>query len=160
MDFGSQLLTFGGVIHVLTSSDPVATATPLLGPLAPEREVHDLLTQYSCVFSANAEDYGNPKCSPLEFEVQSSRPIFRTPYRLSPAESKFTSKQISEWLSSGRISPSTSKWASPVMVVSKEGGLQSNQPVHRQERVPSPKCAIYTSDTGASEMSKIFVIRH
>lgn len=47
-------------------------------------------------------------------------PIYARPKRLSPKEKEILAKQINEWLASGVIHPSTSEYASQVVIVLKK----------------------------------------
>ena len=93
-----------------------------IGDLADAEKVNKLNLNFSDIFSKDAEDYENARCKPLFFKVEAPRPLRCAPYRLSPIERKFVEAQIAEWLRSGRIRHSESPWASPAMVVDKEGG--------------------------------------
>ena len=51
-----------------------------------------------------------------------ARPISIQPRRLAPAQEKFVKEELEKYLSLGFISPSTSSWASPIVVVKKKDG--------------------------------------
>lgn len=49
-------------------------------------------------------------------------PVYCRPRRLAPAEKEVVEKQVSEWLENGIVEPSSSDYASPVVVTSKKDG--------------------------------------
>lgn len=54
--------------------------------------------------------------------LRSEEPISHRPRRLAPREKAVLDKQIAEWLGNGVIYPSTSEFASPVVIVPKKSG--------------------------------------
>jgi len=63
----------------------------------------------------------------LEFEIDTGThpPIKQRPYRVSKAEGDVMGAEIQQYLSLGHIRPSTSPWASPVLMIRKlDGGIR------------------------------------
>ena len=54
--------------------------------------------------------------------VPGSKPVFRPPYRLSPAEREEVEKQVKHLLEMGYITPSSSPYGSPILFVPKPNG--------------------------------------
>jgi hypothetical protein len=55
-------------------------------------------------------------------EEPGARPVYRPPYRLSPAELAETEKQVKELLLQGLIEPSNSPYGAPILFVGKKDG--------------------------------------
>ena len=53
--------------------------------------------------------------------VHGTRPIFKPPYRMAPAEMKELKIHLEELLDKGYIRPSVSPWGAPVLFVRKKG---------------------------------------
>ena len=64
-------------------------------------------------------DRGTDHTIPLE---PGAKPVFKPMYRLSPLEVKEVKAQITEYLSKGWITPSSSPYGQPILFVSKKGG--------------------------------------
>lgn len=58
----------------------------------------------------------------MKIVMKSDKPIYHTARRLSAYELNVVHKQIDEWLESGIIRPSTSEYASPIVLVKKKDG--------------------------------------
>ncbi|WVZ66968.1 hypothetical protein U9M48_016118 [Paspalum notatum var. saurae] len=70
---------------------------------------------------------GMPPERSIEFSIEllpGTAPIAKKPYRISGSEHVEVKKQIDELLEKGYIRPSTSPWASPVLLVEKKDGSQ------------------------------------
>ena len=51
-----------------------------------------------------------------------SKPISKPPYRMSAREASEVEKQLEEYIQRGFICPSSSPWASPILLVKKKDG--------------------------------------
>jgi len=85
-------------------------------------EVQQLLDTYQDVFQTPD---ALPPARPFDHKIQllpGSQPVNIRPYRYSPVQKDEIEKQLKEMLSSGIIRPSTSPYASPVLLVKKKDG--------------------------------------
>ncbi|XP_068240074.1 uncharacterized protein [Palaemon carinicauda] len=57
-----------------------------------------------------------------DVELESETPIKQAPYRLNPVKKEFVEKEINYLLTNNLITPSSSSWSSPIVVVAKENG--------------------------------------
>ncbi|XP_037932578.1 uncharacterized protein LOC119667360 [Teleopsis dalmanni] len=69
---------------------------------------------------------GNSIASPVEMKIilTDEVPVYSRPRRLPIAEQNIVEKQVADWLKAGIIQPSTSEYASPVVLVSKKDGTK------------------------------------
>ena len=100
--------------------------TPGEGKMTPDLiALHKLLHEYDDIL-VNDLPGGVPGDRPETGEVTplqpGSRPVFRRPYRLSPAEKTEVTRTIEELLAKGFIKPSKSPYGSPVLFVAKKDG--------------------------------------
>lgn len=58
----------------------------------------------------------------MSVTMKMEQPIYSQPRRLAPAEKEVAEKQIQQWLEEGIIQPSSSEYASPVVVTTKKDG--------------------------------------
>lgn len=58
----------------------------------------------------------------MKITLSDLEPVYRSPYRLAPAEKEAVESQIEEWLQEGIIRNSNSDYASPMLVVKKKDG--------------------------------------
>lgn len=65
---------------------------------------------------------GLAKHAPHRIDTGTHVPIKRAPYRVSPTEQKIIETEVEKMLQAGIISPSTSPWAAPVLLVEKADG--------------------------------------
>lgn len=54
--------------------------------------------------------------------IDGCKPVSRPPYRLSASEASEVEKQLADYVQRGFIRPSTSPWASPILLVKKKDG--------------------------------------
>lgn len=66
--------------------------------------------------------------SPIEMKIilTDEKPIFQRPRRLSYEDRCCVDAQVAKWLDEGIIQPSSSEYASPVVLVSKKTGLKDS----------------------------------
>jgi len=81
--------------------------------------IEDIVNRYDHIFSFEGE-LGD--CNVLEYDIDTgdSKPIHSASYRHSPKVREQVQKQIDEWLRDGVIRPSSSPWASPIVIVPKK----------------------------------------
>ena len=129
-------LTLGGDQHFLVvvrckvqqhlaASINVAADTEEASMTPEQAHLHAVLNEYSDILTAELpagvpeERLGAGEVIPLE---PGSRPVFRPPYRLSPAEQAEVVRTVQELLAKGFIRPSTSPFGAPVLFVAKKDG--------------------------------------
>lgn len=86
------------------------------------KEVQQLLTQYEDVFR---ESHELPPQRPFDHHIDllpGAPPVNVRPYRYSPAQKSEIEKQLAQMLEDGIIKPSSSPYASPVLLVRKKDG--------------------------------------
>src|ERR1700757_4787033 len=82
----------------------------------------ELLHKYQDIFTT---DYGNLPYNPLyhhSINMRDATPIRQKPYRIPHHLKTFEKEHIKELLDNGVIQPSTSPWASPILIIPKKGG--------------------------------------
>ena len=82
-------------------------------------QLKELLTEFSDVMSNNP---GQTTVVEHQVTTTSTRPIRLSPYRLPHAYRELVHKEIQEMLDAGIIEPSSSEWASPIVLVNKKDG--------------------------------------
>jgi hypothetical protein len=80
-------------------------------------ELDSLLIENKELFSWNTKDLGKTDITQHELYTGDAIPIKQRPYRHSPKERKFLKEEIDNMLEEGIISPSSSPWSSPVVLV-------------------------------------------
>ena len=115
-------------VRVVQNPSPTPTLTLPSSPphLTPQQdaELQHLLQEYGDVFSQGDHDLGRTHL--LEHEIHTKGPPIRLPQRRqNPAVRKEEACQIEEMLQNGVIRPSSSPWASPVVMVRKKNGSLS-----------------------------------
>ena len=109
----------------LTASMNVAADTGEASMTPEQAHLHAVLNDNSDILTAElpagvpGERPGAGEVIPLE---PGSRPVFRPPYRLSPAEQAEVVRTVQELLAKGFIRPSTSPFGAPVLFVAKKDG--------------------------------------
>ena len=118
-----------GILEVVTVADaPSSTSKP--GPMhqppvlehlssLQQQQLNALFKEFSDVFSQGEDDLS---CTPLlEHTIETHGPPLRQPYRRqNPAVRREEMAQVQQMLASDVIRPSTSPWASPVVMVKKK----------------------------------------
>lgn len=74
------------------------------------------------LFALNPKRPGNTEAFTHSIDVEEHPPIYSRPYRVSPTEAKQMNEEISSMLEADIISPSTSPWSAPVILVPKKDG--------------------------------------
>ncbi|XP_076032979.1 uncharacterized protein LOC143020443 [Oratosquilla oratoria] len=82
-------------------------------------DISSLLTDYSDIFS----DHPHP-CSAVEHDIETNgaRPIRQRPYRLNAFKKEYVREEVQRLQEVGIVEPSSSPWASPVVLVPKPDG--------------------------------------
>jgi len=109
-----------------------------------------LIRKYASVFARTSEEVGQVRLMKVGIDVQGHPPIRVKPYRVSPTERGIIKVEVEKMLSSGVIEPSTSAWASPVVLVPKPDGsvrfaidFRKLNEVTRKETYPMPNIQDY-----------------
>ena len=85
-------------------------------------EINAILTRYDHIFSTDLHKLGHCEIEPCNIDTQGHDPIKQRPYRLPLTKRKIVEEQIQEMRDAGVIRPSSSPWASPVVLVPKKDG--------------------------------------
>ena len=86
------------------------------------KRICSLLYAYRDIFGKTKPSVGNAAHVRHNIDTGEARPINCPPYRVGPKERETIDRLTNEMLAEGVISPSTSPWASPVVLVSKKDG--------------------------------------
>ena len=105
--------------------DPSDFISNLVGEMPEEyrTQMEDLLNKYEHLFHHEAS--GPLRSTPHyehHIDTGDSRPIRSAPYRVSRTEREFIQSQVTEMLNKNVIAPSSSPWASPVVMIPKKNG--------------------------------------
>ena len=84
--------------------------------------LQETLLEYADVFSSGPEDIGLTDAVEHTIDTGDSRPIRLPPRRLPIAKQQCEAEEVSKMLKRGVIEPSSSPWASPVVLVTKKDG--------------------------------------
>uniref|UniRef100_A0A6G5ABG0 Putative tick transposon n=1 Tax=Rhipicephalus microplus TaxID=6941 RepID=A0A6G5ABG0_RHIMP len=91
------------------------------GLLPSEKEqIEGLLREFAECFSLSSKVRRTPIAKHRIIVDESVRPIHQHPYRVSPREREAIGNQVKEMLKDDVIQPSSSPWASPVVLVKKK----------------------------------------
>ena len=85
-------------------------------------ELHQLLCQFSDLFSTGSNDLGCTELVRHEIHTGDAKPIRQPPRRLPLARREEAENILSEMREQGVIEPSASAWSSPVVLVRKKDG--------------------------------------
>ena len=109
-------------VHGLSNTEVLADLEGYLGHLSPDHkaDVISLLDNYPAVLSDTPG-----QCTILEHDIElvpNTHPIRQAPYRLHPKKREQMKEEVDYLLQNGLAVPSCSPWASPCLLVPKEGG--------------------------------------
>lgn len=107
------------------SQDGFDEAKLKLNPqMTPEQEqkMIELLKEYTDRFSWDPSLIGRTNVSELKIELTDSTPVHQPPYRVSHREREILRQQTEDMLKKDVIRPSSSAYASPVVIVKKKNG--------------------------------------
>ena len=116
------------IVAVVNSPPPPAASSPHRPPPVPahlsptqQQQLKALFQEFSDINSQGEDDLG---CTPLlQHTIKTEGPLLRQPYRhQNPIVHREEMAQVQQMLSSGVIRPSSSPWASSVVMVKKKDG--------------------------------------
>lgn len=87
-----------------------------------QQQLEHLLQEYQDIIAVEDEPPGRTNLVTHPIVTENVLPIKQRPYRLSPAEHEFVGKEIDQMMQQGIIQPSSSPWASPIVLVKKKNG--------------------------------------
>lgn len=129
--------------HVIAVLDPSARSSPTSRPpaqlpqqfdavfnsmVSPHLDPPDrhrllaLLQKHSSLFDIGAAPLGVAQHTEHRIDTGDAAPLRQRPYRVSASERAVIEKEVDQMLSKGIIQPSSSPWASPVVLVTKKDG--------------------------------------
>lgn len=91
-------------------------------PAIQRSQLINLLVRYSTLFDLPHLPLGIARNVYHHIDTGDTRPLRQRPYRVSDAERKLIEKEVDDMLSRNIIRPSSSPWASPVVLVTKKDG--------------------------------------
>lgn len=86
------------------------------------KAVQELLSKYSDCFASCDSDLGRSNISSHRIDTGNQAPIHQPPYKSAWKERELIQSQVKDMLQNGVIEPSSSPWASPVVLVKKKEG--------------------------------------
>ena len=89
---------------------------------AQKAEVEALLAEFADVFARSADGLGRTSIVKHEIRTNESKPICQNPRRLPSSQQAVAEAEIQNMLERGVIEPSSSPWASPIVLVRKKDG--------------------------------------
>ena len=124
LDLGNNSMTWFGRRWSMQRSHPITNDS--FGPTTPmtgNAEIDRLVRNNSNLFSAKGEPIGDSQLEALSINTN-SRPICQKAYRTRLTKRKIVEDSIAEMLRDDIIEPSSSPWASPILLVKKKDGLE------------------------------------
>jgi len=85
------------------------------------QQVRQLLHQFKDIFAEGLEDVAIARVEPHRIDTGTSRPIRQRPRPTSALNKKITRDKVDQLLKAGIIKPCKGPWASPIVIVHKEG---------------------------------------
>ena len=89
---------------------------------AQKAEVTALLAEFADVFARSADDLGRKSIVKHEIRTSESKPIRQNPRRLPSSQRAVAEADIQNMLKRGVIEPTSSPWASPIVLIRKKDG--------------------------------------
>lgn len=124
-DFEVSSLTSDGHAGPATSGLASDEFTRMIAPdLSPThaQELSHLLASYRDIFDFGNRPLGQTTTVKHRINTGDASPVHRRPYRVSQVERRVIQQEVDKMLSKGIIEPSSSPWASPVVLVKKKDG--------------------------------------
>ncbi|XP_078461913.1 uncharacterized protein LOC144726833 [Lampetra planeri] len=84
--------------------------------------LRELLIEFSDVFSKHKYDIGCTDLLHHHIETGDAAPVRLNPFRLSPVEKEHVQSAVNDMLEADIISPSSSPWGAPIVLVKKQDG--------------------------------------
>ena len=84
--------------------------------------INNLLEAYKDIFASELHELGQTNIIQHTIDTGTERPIWQRAYQAILPDQQFISEEIQRMLNANIIQPSTSPWASPIVVVSKKNG--------------------------------------
>ncbi|KAK8918385.1 hypothetical protein KSP39_PZI021868 [Platanthera zijinensis] len=109
------------VLNVTTQGEALTSTSVISNAVIPQLESIPIASEFPDVFPA--ELLGMPPDREVEFSIDvepGTRPISKTPYRMTPRELEELRSQLDELLERGYIRPSSSPWGAPVLFVKRK----------------------------------------
>ena len=116
----SSVVTSAQQVQFEQNAQKICDSTSLDGN--EKRQFFLFLRENSDVFAADDLDLGRNTEILHSINTKDAPPIRQKPYPVAYSEREFVEKKVQEMLSQGAIRPSTSPWASPVVLVRKKDG--------------------------------------
>ena len=88
------------------------------------RQLHSLLCDFASLFLSGAKDLGHTDLVQHRIHTGDAIPIRQPARRLPPAKMNEAMKAIDDMHQEGIIEPSLSPWASPIILVRKDGSTR------------------------------------
>lgn len=112
-------------VHTVSCLDPISSLNVNTGSdLSPvEREqLLSLLNRYRGCFAFNLNDLGCTSVGEMTINLDNNEPVVYRPYRLAIKEKEQVRNMVLELLDNAIVRPSTSAYASPIVLVRKKNG--------------------------------------
>ena len=113
-----------------------------------QKQLQQLINEYRDVFALSPEELGRTNWVQHTVDTGEAAPIRMRPYRVPEAQKEKIEKCIDDMLDQGVIRPSTSPWASPVVLVKKPDGsdrfcadLRRVNAITKKDSYPLPRIA-------------------
>ena len=84
-----------------------------------QQQLHGLMEEFPAIFS---ETPGRTKLTEHHIHVGDAAPIRQKPYRIPYSQREVVKQELEDMMEAGVIRPSTSPWASPIVLVEKKDG--------------------------------------
>ena len=87
-----------------------------------QSQLDQLLEEYQDIIAKDDDLPGHTNVVQHNIITDNTLPIKQRPYHLSPTEHEFVGKEIDHMIQQGIVQPSSSPWASPIVLVKKKNG--------------------------------------